>query len=78
MTNVPAQFSEEQAAIIESWSRAAEAHAARIRAEKADIAAHVDNQRTFTGELATNDPFVNTTADIAQTITGCFADSLDN
>ena len=78
MTNVPAQISEEQAAILESWGRAAEAHAERIRAEKVDIAAHVDNQKTFCGQMTTNNPFVNTTNDIAETITGCFGDNLND
>lgn len=78
MNMIPAQTSEDQAEILESWGRAAEAHAARIRAEKPGLAAHVDNQRTFTGELATNNPFVNTTDDIAETITGCFADNLND
>ena len=77
MNMIPAQTSEEQAAILESWSRAAAEHAARIRQEKADIAAHVDNQAAFTGEMKTNSPFVNTTNDIAETITGCFGDSLN-
>ena len=77
MDMIPAQTSEEQAAILESWSRAAAEHAERIRREKADIAAHVDNQKTFGGQMATNNPFTNTTADIAETITGCFGDSLN-
>lgn len=78
MDMIPAQTSEDQAAILESWGRAAANHAERIRQEKADIAAHVDNQKTFTGEMATNSPFVNTTADIAETITGCFGDNLND
>ena len=78
MDMIPAQTSEEQAEILESWSRAAADHAARIRAEKADIAAHVDNQKTFGGEMANNNPFSSTTSDIAEVITGCFADSLDD
>ena len=77
MDMIPAQTSEEQAAILESWSRAAANHAKRIRREKADIAAHVDNQKTFGNELAANSPFANTTNDIAEVITGCFGDSLD-
>lgn len=77
MDMIPAQTSEEQAAILESWSRAAAAHAKRIREEKADIAAHVDNQKTFGGQMAANSPFVSTTNDIAETITGCFGDSLN-
>lgn len=78
MNQIPAQTSEEQAAILESWERAAADHAARIRQEKADIAAHVDNQKTFGGQMRTNNPFVNTTNDIAETITGCFADNLND
>ena len=78
MDMIPAQTSEEQAEILESWSRAAANHAARIRAEKADIAAHVDNQKTFGGQMTTNNPFVNTTSDIAEVITGCFADNLND
>ena len=78
MDMIPAQTGEEQAAILDSWSRAAADHAARIRAEKADIAAHVDNQKTFGGQMTTNNPFVNTTNDIAETITGCFGDNLND
>ena len=78
MNQIPAQTSEEQAAVIDSFTRAAADHAARIRAEKADIAAHVDNQKTFGGEMANNNPFSSTTSDIAEVITGCFADSLDD
>ena len=70
--------SEEQNEILDSWASAAANHAERIRQEKADIAAHVDNQKTFGGQMATNNPFVNTTNDIAEVITGCFADSLDD
>ena len=77
MNMIPAQTSEEQAAILESWSRAAAEHAERIRREKADIAAHVDNQKTFGGQMATKNPFTNTNADISETITGCFGDSLN-
>lgn len=75
---IPAQASEEQAQILESWGRAAANHAERIRQEKADIAAHVDNQKTFGNELAANSPFTNTTGDIAETITGCFGDNLND
>ena len=78
MDMIPAQTSEEQAAILESWIRAAADHAEQIRAEKADIAAHVDNRKTFGQEMTANSPFVNTTSDIAETITGCFGDSLDD
>ena len=78
MDMIPAQMSEDQAEILESWSRAAANHAARIRAERADIAAHVENRKTFGGQMTTNNPFVNTTNDIAETITGCFGDSLDD
>lgn len=70
--------SEEQNEILESWSRAAANHAERIRAEKVDIAAHVDNQKHFGGEMTNNNPFVNTTNDIAEVITGCFCDNLNN
>ena len=77
MNFIPAQTSEEQAAILESWSRAAAAHAERIRREKTEIAAHVDNTKAFGNELAANSPFANTTNDIAETITGCFGDSLN-
>ena len=76
MNMIPAQTSEEQTEILESWGRAAANHAERIRQEKADIAAHVDSQKTFGGQMTTNNPFVNTTNDIAETITGCFGDSL--
>ena len=78
MNQIPAQMSEDQAEILDSWGRAAANHAERIRSEKADIAAHVDNQKTFGGQMTTNNPFVNTTNDIAEVITGCFADSLDD
>ena len=78
MDMIPAQTSEEQAAILESWERAAAEHAERIRAKNADIAAHVDNTKTFGQEMTTNNPFTNTTADIAEVITGCFADNLND
>lgn len=77
MNQIPAQTSEEQAEILESWSRAAANHAERIRAENAPLAAHVDNQKTFGGEMTNNNPFSSTTNDIAETITGCFVDNLD-
>lgn len=81
MSQIAAQISEEQLEILESWERAAANHAERIRAEKADIAAHVDNTKTFGQQMTTNNPFVNTTNDIAETITGtitgCFGDSLN-
>ena len=76
MNQIPAQTSAEQLEILKSWELAAANHAERIRREKADIAAHVDNQKTFGQEMTTNSPFVNTTNDIAETITGCFGDSL--
>ena len=78
MDMIPAKVTEEQAEILESWSRAAAAHAERIRAERKDIAAHVDNRKAFGAELSTNSPFVNTTNDIAQALTGCFVDSLND
>ena len=78
MNMIPAQTSEDQAAILESWARAAAEHAERIRAEKADIAAHVDNRKTFGGQMTTNNPFVNTTSDIAEVITGCIVDNINN
>lgn len=78
MNQIPAQTSLEQAEILESWSRAAADHAERIRAKNAAIAAHVDNQKTFGGQMTTNNPFVNTTNDIAETITGCFGDNLND
>lgn len=78
MDMIPAQTSEEQAEILESWERAAADHAERIRAKNADIAAHVDNQKTFGNELSANNPFTNTTGDIAEVITGCFADNLND
>lgn len=70
--------SEEQNEILDSWASAAANHAERIRAKDSAIAAHVDNQKTFGHEMTTNTPFVNTTNDIAEVITGCFADSLDD
>lgn len=78
MDMIPAQTSEGQAAILEGWAVAAAEHAERIRAKNVDIAAHLNNQAAFTGQMATNSPFVNTTADIAEVITGCFADSLND
>ena len=78
MTNVPAQFSEDQAEILDGWAVAAAAHAERIRAKNAAIAAHVDNTKTCGQEMTTNSPFVNTTNDIAETITGCFGDNLND
>lgn len=78
MNRVPVQTSEDQAAILKGWAVAAANHAERIRREKADIAAHVDNTKTFGQEMTTNNPFTNTTADIAETITGCFGDNLND
>ena len=78
MNQIPAQTSAEQLEILHSWEFAAANHAERIRQENEAIAAHVENRKTFGGQMTTNNPFVNTTNDIAETITGCFGDNLND